>query len=91
MGIPGNRQFFLRSQVTVQTIKETVKPPIHKPVMESSILSQRDKPTALQTAIVQTGQTAWATGEETKMTADDIKRKNKMVLRLYFICFVVFK
>ena len=89
MGIPGNRQFFLLSQVTVQTIKETVKPPIHKPVIESSILSQRDKPTAPQTATVQTGQMAWATGEETKITVDDIRRENKMILRLYFICFVV--
>ncbi|MFH0702434.1 MAG: hypothetical protein V2B14_02700, partial [bacterium] len=49
---------FLSSQLKNQIMVDTINPPIHNPVITSSIPSHLDSPTPQLTAIVQTGQTA---------------------------------
>ena len=57
---------FLLNQLIVHIVKETVSPPIQRPVMVSSMPSHRENPTPAPTAIVQTGQTAKAFPEKKK-------------------------
>ena len=65
--LPLNLIFFLSNQLIVQIIMETISPPTQRPVMESSMPSQRDKPTPAPTATVHTGQTAMAFSVKTKI------------------------
>jgi hypothetical protein len=57
----------------VHIIMETVRPPIHSPLMTSSTPSQRDKPTPAPTAMVQTGQMALAAGATIIQAKSDMK------------------
>lgn len=57
---PQKISFFRLHQLIVQPVVATKTPPIQRPVMVSSILSQRESPTPPKTAAVQMGQNALA-------------------------------
>ena len=79
------KRIFLSSiQLIDQMMRETVKPPSHRPVTVSSTPSHRDRPTPVLTATVQTGQIACAfTVKPSPITA-----AAKMTIFPLFIAFI---
>ena len=78
--------FLLLSHEMVQIIIETVKAPIHSPMIESSIPIKRESPTPEATAIVQTGQTAKASFVKKKLTPK--REKMKIIILFMFLNFI---
>ena len=78
--------FLLLSQAIVQMIIETIKAPIHSPMIESSIPIKRDNPTPEATAIVQTGQTAKASFIKKKLAPK--MEKIKTIILFMFLNFI---